>query len=59
VPDERHRLVPQQRNAMLGDAAQFSVCDVVSHGCISVGIGDQGSGIKNFPFDARRSMKRS
>ena len=31
VAEQGRRLVPQHRNAMLGDAAQFSVCDSVSH----------------------------
>ena len=33
VPQQRDGLVPQQRDAVLGDAAQLSMCDVVSHDC--------------------------
>ena len=44
VAEQRRRLVPQHRDAMLGDAAQLAVCDSVSHGCNPVGLGarDQG-----------------
>ena len=31
VPDERHRLVAQQRRAVLADASQLPMCKVVSH----------------------------
>ena len=32
VAKQGRRLVPQHRDAVLGDAAQFSVCDSMSHG---------------------------
>src|SRR4029079_18191468 len=34
VADQRLGLVAQQRDAMLRDAAEFSVTDSVTHGCI-------------------------